>query len=388
METNQNLFHPFKDKIKEICPDLAPHRLKNTVGIMCALYIKQTVNLNVLKSQIGSVLGTPQTQVDSHYRGLQRYFNDSVNQELIWKILLLGLNQRIIADLRAKKEPIYLILDGTSWALGAKQYHLLTLSILYKGVSIPLYWQDLAKKGTSNFAERKKMLEEAAQLYDLKGMTLLADREYVGREWFSFLVHDLPMNFVIRLSKSDYKSDLQAQKIAYSSLLRFDKRTKVKQVTVNIEGMELVMVITKNPAACRASEEWVIVLTNLTQVRKQKILKIYRKRWQIESMFKHLKTNGFNLEDLGLTQAPKVHLMMSLVVGTYILAILMGLKNITQRKKRTDKNDSQKVYYYQSIFRLGLDKLAYISQNIARFLDFFLQHFKPVKPPQKTDVVQ
>jgi GT2 family glycosyltransferase len=79
---------------------------------------------------------------------------------------------------------------------------------------------------------------------------------------------------------------------------------------------------------------------------------------------------------------------MSLVAGTYILAILMGLKNIAQRKKRTDKNDPKKVYYYQSIFRLGLAHLAYITQNIARFLDFFLQYFKPEKPPEKTNVVQ
>lgn len=388
METNQNLFAPFKDKVKEICPDLAPHRLKNTVGIMCALYIKQTVNLNVLKTQMGSVLGKPATQADSHYRGLQRYFQDPVNQDQTGKALILGLNQCLIAELRAQKAPIYLVLDGTSWASGGKKYHFLTLSILYKGVSIPLYWADLAKKGTSNFEERKKMLEEAVQLYDLKRMTLLADREYVGREWFHFLVQDLKINFVIRLSKSDYKSDLQAQKVAYSAVFRFDKRTKVKQIPLKIEGMDLRMVVTKNPRACKASEEWVIILTNLSQLRKQKILKIYRLRWQIENMFKHLKTNGFNLEDLGPSQVPKIHLMMSLVASAYILAVLMGLKNIAQRKKRSDKNDPKKVHYYQSVFRLGLANLTYISQNIARFFSFFLQHFKPGKLLQKLNVVQ
>jgi hypothetical protein len=39
-----------------MCPDLAPYRLKNTAGIMCALDIKQTVNLNKLKSQLGTSL--------------------------------------------------------------------------------------------------------------------------------------------------------------------------------------------------------------------------------------------------------------------------------------------------------------------------------------------
>jgi hypothetical protein len=53
METNQNLFHPFKDKIKEIWSDLAPHQLNNTVGIMYPFYIEQTVSLNELKFQMG-----------------------------------------------------------------------------------------------------------------------------------------------------------------------------------------------------------------------------------------------------------------------------------------------------------------------------------------------
>nr|MCU0444688.1 hypothetical protein [Microscillaceae bacterium] len=70
------------------------------------------------------------------------------------------------------------------------------------------------------------------------------------------------------------------------------------------------------------------------------------------------------------------------MASAYILAVLEGLKNIAQRKQRTDPNDPNKVYYYQSIFRLGLAHLAYITQNIGRFLDFFLPYFKPEKPPE------
>jgi len=39
--------------------------------------------------------------------------------------------------------------------------------------------------------------------FDLKGMTLLADPEYVGVEWFKFLV-DNKIEFVIRLRFGDY----------------------------------------------------------------------------------------------------------------------------------------------------------------------------------------
>ncbi len=46
---------------------------------------------------------------------------------------------------------------------------------------------------------------------DLKGMTLLADREYVGKEWFKFLKTN-KIHFVIRLRMGDYEEDANASK--------------------------------------------------------------------------------------------------------------------------------------------------------------------------------
>lgn len=47
----------------------------------------------------------------------------------------------------------YLLLDGTCWGRGKQRIYLMTLSMLYKGVSIPIGWVNLAKKGTSSEAE-------------------------------------------------------------------------------------------------------------------------------------------------------------------------------------------------------------------------------------------
>ena len=55
-------------------------------------------------------------------------------------------------------------------------------------VSIPICWEELDKKGTSNFEERKGLIETACKWYNLKGMVLLADREYIGEHWFKYLV--------------------------------------------------------------------------------------------------------------------------------------------------------------------------------------------------------
>ncbi|MGB1243730.1 MAG: transposase [Chitinophagales bacterium] len=52
----------------------------------------------------------------------------------------------------------------------------------------------------------------------------------------------------------------------------------------------------------------------------QTIRKTYQQRWQIEVFFKHCKTNGFNLEDMNVTQTNKVMLMVAIVGCAYVLA--------------------------------------------------------------------
>ena len=80
---------------------------------------------------------------------------------------------------------VYLTLDATSWKFGKTNIQLLVLSLVYPNVSLPLYWVNLDKKGHSWQQQRKRVLQQAMLLYPLKGMCLLADREYVGKEWFN-----------------------------------------------------------------------------------------------------------------------------------------------------------------------------------------------------------
>jgi len=44
-------------------------------------------------------------------------------------------------------------------------------------------------------------------LDDLKGMTLLADGEYISRPWFTYLVEVLQVNDIIRVPINDYKRE-------------------------------------------------------------------------------------------------------------------------------------------------------------------------------------
>ena len=102
---------------------------------------------------------------------------------------------------------------------GQFKIQLLVLSLVYRGVSIPLCWVDLAKKRHSSQQERKRLLQIANKRYPLRGFCLLADREYVGRDWFAFL-DELGLLFIIRLSRQDYKAEISQGGKSYGSLLK------------------------------------------------------------------------------------------------------------------------------------------------------------------------
>lgn len=81
--------------------------------------------------------------------------------------------------------------------------------MVYQGVAIPIFWEDLQKKGTSSVEERKQLLGKVMKYYNLKDKILLDDREYIGEDWFCFL-KEHNIDFVIRLRKKNYKEAVNA----------------------------------------------------------------------------------------------------------------------------------------------------------------------------------
>ena len=51
------------------------------------------------------------------------------------------------------------------------------------------------------------MMTAALKLFNLRGMTLLADREYTGKRWFKFL-KDSGLHFLIRLKWNDFYDEV------------------------------------------------------------------------------------------------------------------------------------------------------------------------------------
>ncbi|MEM6320792.1 MAG: transposase, partial [Bacteroidota bacterium] len=193
---------PLEEEITEYFPYHNKTVVKNLLITTEAIFEWESTNLNKVKKKVGKVTGNLATKPSSNYIRLIRFFKVEDKRELIRSLICLS-----ICLLESKSVIKYLTLDGTSWELGDKKIHLITLCLVYEGVSIPIWWEELDKKGHSNFKERKRVIREASKILDLSGLILLADREYIGKEWFNYL-RNKKIGFIIRLKAKTYCTEI------------------------------------------------------------------------------------------------------------------------------------------------------------------------------------
>lgn len=366
------------DKSKDSAQHLPPALLNNLLVVGCAILLKETVNLNKLKNHVGLLLGNRQTKTDSHYKRLIRFFNDKTALYKLWKWLNIWLLD-YIKRWDGRSRSLYLTLDGTNWQLGSCQIHLLMLCLVYRGVSLPLLWRDLGKKGHSSQQERKRLLQQAMKLYSLKGFCLLADREYEGKDWFKFLT-DSQINFIIRLPKASYKADISTGGKAYSALLKRALRGRTVSQWFELEGYRYQFVALCHQDGPQSADPLVLLVSNLSW-SKQIIAQRYRIRWTTECFFKHLKSNGFDLEALGMQSPKKIRLLVAIVVVLYVICVAEGLRQF-HRIRAKKKSQHEPLRLREAVFRKGYSVVVNELVSIAHFVDWLLtQLAKPLKVP-------
>lgn len=348
---------PLLPKCKPYFANIPDHILQTLWLVCSAIVLARSTNLNVLKDYLPQLLANEKTKPLSHYKRLIRFFRqDQPN------LLVVGILSFVFRLLKGRFT--YLIMDATTWQVGKKHIHLLTLCMLFGTTAIPIYWLQLAKKGHSNESERQQLITQAMERYQLKGKTLLADREYIGEGWFRYLVEQ-GIDFVIRLPEGCYRIPIgQAPGAAYSKLCRQAYRRKrgvIKSFTLN--ECVLSVVIMKNPQNDE-KEPLLYFVSSLTN--KIKISEAYRLRWRIETCFKHLKSQGFNLEDLNFKQDDKILLLVAIIVMAYVLSLQAAFEQSTPKLK-TYRDGKQSLSI--SLFRQGLTKLRYHVQALSVFIE-------------------
>ena len=331
------LINTIKKALRQGSVGLTRHRVDLISRLVCALIHVRSVNMKKLACSLSGM-----AKIESQYRRLPRFFSSELSPSVF--------TQLIVSKLVRPGQPQVLVMDRTHWRLGRTDLNVLCIGLVHQGVSIPLEYQSLQKPGNSNTEERKRILTQVLAYLNPSVCCLVADREFIGRAWFAFLLEQ-QVDFVIRLRGNTWIT-LDDGRRRY--LAAFNQRmprgtTRYYPQTTLYGGLTLNLVCHRP-----VHGERILLLTNRTDLTQ--VLAVYGQRWTIETTFACLKSRGFNLEDTHLTHPQRLHLLLGLLAWTLLWALLVG-KQLHHTKPIPIKKHGRRAI---SLFRRGLDQLTQI----------------------------
>lgn len=306
-------------------------RLNCLVQILQALFTVRTVNLTQIAAAFRS-----QAKEASSYRRVRRFFTEfSFDMSTIVFVVLR------LFPLEGK---YLLILDRTNWKWGKAPINILMLSVAYRGIAIPLFWAVLNLEGNSCPQDRISILQRVLKQFGVQKIeALLADREFVGKEWFRFLLNE-QISFNIRIKQNSIAQIDANTAIPVKRLRRYLGRRKVVNYPINLWGYPLYVSVEKRKGA----KEALIVVSDRQFLDP---LSMYRRRWEIETLFGCLKGRGFRMEDTHIIDADKIEKLLFVLAIAFCWAYRTG--DIRAQEEPIDVKTHGRLA--KSIFRWGLD---------------------------------
>jgi Transposase DDE domain len=311
---------------------------------LVALLRVRTVNFSELaQGFIGKA------QVESCEKRLQRFFRGF---ELDYQDIA-----KLVVGIMDIPQPWVLSVDRTNWQSGESTFNILMLGVVHEGVAFPLVWTMLGKKGNSNYTERIQLLEEFRTIFpDVEVDCLTGDREFIGSQWFDYLLNKIWTPFRLRIKHNnrlfDGRNALKAS-VVFAHLKPGEQQ--VLKVRRRIWGHWVYVI-----ALRLEDNELLIVVTNR---KPQSAITDYAKCWDIETLFGCFKTRGFCLEATHLREPERLRRMIALLTIALCWAFKAG-EWLAQQQGIEIKSHGRKA---KSTFRVGLDYLRRIFLNLNSF---------------------
>ncbi len=325
-------------------------KTKFFVDIFNAIIIQKDVRLSEISKSINS-----KAKLKSTETRVQNFFKKEIKDFLPIGAILKDLASSI---LNKKNQKFKLAIDRTNWKFGKQNNNILMISIVTdNNIGIPLLWEMLDKKGNSHTSERTDLMEELFKIIEPEEIDcFLGDREFIGEKWLNFL-DKKGVNFIIRsrenLTVKGEKRDIQINKFFRKTANKGVKYSKEPQ---NICGGKFY-IYTKN------EKDKIYLISN---IKSKKVVNSYKKRWQIESLFRALKKRGFNLEKTHLKNLDRIKNLIFVVSIAFIFCFIAG-QNRAKKEKIKILVNKQPEY---SIFTYGFQLLNQLLTNI----------YSPIRP--------
>lgn len=306
--------------------DIKLNRAKILSQIIMGIIVSANVNLNSI-----ALTFRGKSLVLSKIKQIQRILSLELDISMFISLILSWF----------KIKEALLSIDRTNWKLGKHNINILMVGIVTRYMVIPLAWHLMQKQGNSNEVERILLIEKILQHFKGKILSVVGDREFIGKDWLGWLVtNDIP--FCIRIRKNQYLR-YKDRLVQATNLINSSKFTNQTQVYLEEIAKPL------NLSGCNLEKEQLILLSyNVANPSK-----IYTMRWGIETLFQNLKGRGFNIENTHITDKIRFNSLLVCVSISAILCYKAG--NLKAKIKPIKiKNHGRKSY---SFFRYGLDEI-------------------------------
>ena len=136
-------------------------------------------------------------------------------------------------------------------------------------------------------------IEESLDLFDPNGIvhSRVVKRELVKQQ----------IQFVIRIKNNRkclvwFNKGIKNREVKIKVLHRYMVKKGVRSQEIILAGDYIAQLIVLENTAPQPDEPFLYLITTVDDI--DQAAQLYRMRWKIECCFKHLKTNGFNLEAL------------------------------------------------------------------------------------------
>lgn len=300
----------------------------------------KSVNLSKL-----SVGFDTKAKASSNFRRIQRFIAEvDLSMELIAKFIFILLPE---------KENLVLVMDRTNWKFGDRNINILMLGVSYRNIAFPLMFKMLDKRGNSNTQERIELIQNFMDWFGKSRIDcLLADREFVGQDWLSFLnSNNIRYHIRIRNNFKIYWPRRQKEILVWhlfnnlkvGEIKHYDKIVKMHGEYCYVSAIKTI--------TDGKIDFCIIVSYN----KPSQALDYYALRWQIETLFKGLKTSGFNLEETHVTHLERIEKLLSLVMIAFVWCYKIGDHIDRNIKPISIKKHGRRAV---SVFKYGLDYLS------------------------------
>lgn len=270
---------------------------------------------------------------------------------------------------------LLLSMDRTTWERGESPLNLLVLGVVMHGYTVPLVWIALDHTGNSDSRARMWLVLRLLEALPARRWNgLVADREFVGRDWFRFL-RQKGIRRAIRIRKNCVVDEWRVDEW-FVDAQPGDFRCLAERAPVF--GVVMQVVATRSPAG-----DLVIIATDFGI---WETWTLYRARWSVECTFSSLKTRGFDLERTGITHPKRLETLFGLVILAWLNGLKIGIWLNGIRPIRVLAHGRKAM----SLVRYGGDSLRnafrWDPDAFSRYLEVMK---RPISPPgeEKSEVV-